>query len=225
MPTSRPVDAAALYRAWYAAAGPWAGYWRAVPLIGLARGAARPVPRAAAPARATAPALAAEIVARGGTDGWLGRSQVLVVLDLPAAEGVLVACALAAWNVRPVLVFPQWPAPRATVACAALLAVLAAPPPPLPAVASAQYAFVLARERAAALPAAVLATRLDTRYALGTADLPDAAALGAAGVTALSIVRRAALPWPDDLAAYTQQLRRHGLPVRDVPLRGPGALC
>jgi hypothetical protein len=217
MPTPRAVDAFALYRAWYAAAGPWAGYFRAVPLIALARGVVRRVPPAAGAVQATARALAAELLARGGTAGWLGRPDVLLVLDLPAAQGVAVARILADHRVRPVLVLLQWPAPRAVVPCEALLAALLSPPPP-PAHPVAQYALVLARERATAVAPGALAKRLDTRYSLGTADLPDAARLRTAGIAALLVVRHAAQPWPTDLADYARGLSAATLPVHDLPL-------
>ena len=37
-PSPRTLGPRAAYRRWYAAAGPWAGFFRAVPLVALARG-------------------------------------------------------------------------------------------------------------------------------------------------------------------------------------------
>jgi hypothetical protein len=221
MPTPHAVDPFALYRAWYAAAGPWAGYFRAVPLIALARGVVRRVPPADEAVQTTARALATALLSRGGAAGWLGRPDVLLVLDLPAAQGVEATRLLADHRVRPVLVLLQWPAPRAVVPCEPLLAALVAPPP-RPAHHAAQYALVLARERATPIAPGALATRLDTRYHLGAADLPDAAQLRAAGIAALLVVRHAALPWPADLVDYARGLVRHGLPVHDLPLQAHG---
>ena len=217
------VDARLVYRAWYAAAGPWAGYFRAAPLIGLARGVLRLRPDAAMAEATGATALAAEMATVGDAVGWLGRPDVLLVLDLPGAESVLAARALAPRGVRPVLVLPQWPAPRATVPCGPLLAALSTPPD-CPAT-SCQYAFVLARERIRTVLPATLHEQLDTRYELGPADLPEARRLRAAGIQALVVCRWAALPWPDDLVAYTMVLCGEGLIVHDLALpsaRVPG---
>src|SRR4051812_23971815 len=107
MPSTRSPHAA--YRRWYVAAGPWAGFFRAVPLVGLARGIAMaPTEPAAA-----ADGLAATILAAGTREGWLGRPDVLLVLDLLGAAGVAAVAALRHQGVRPVLLIFLWPEPQA----------------------------------------------------------------------------------------------------------------
>jgi hypothetical protein len=207
------------YRRWYAAAGPWAGFFRAVPLVALARGVI--------PSPATAPAppdrLITALAQAGAQEGWLGRADVLLVLDLPGAASVGVAAGLARWNVRPVLLIFLWPEPGALLAADLLLAalLLCAPRGWAPAArmnGPTQYAFVLGHERASPASAADLAARFDNRYELGAVDLPSAARLRAGGIGAVVACRLAATPPAADLAAYLDGLEADGLPIRRLAL-------
>jgi hypothetical protein len=265
------------YRRWYEAAGPWAGFFRAVPLVALAhrgrafaRSAASPVDSAESDAGDVGP-LVREVAAVGAAEGWLGRPDVLLLLDLPGAASVAMVAALAAYRVRPVLLLFLWPEPGALVASAALTEVLLAhaPPPPhrrsyirsapempspmgrgvaiaspphpqLPSVpapesclavgatlggersafgpGSAQYAFVLGREREAPVSPADLAARFDNRYSLGSVDFPSPVRLQAAAVRGVVACRLAAQPPAADLSDYLKLLETAGMPIRRLAI-------
>src|SRR5262245_6648214 len=123
----------ALYRRWYAAAGPWAGFFRAVPLVAWAQGIAAPS-AGAAPivrgsarewARGLAPQAARMLWVAGQAECWLGRPEVLLILDLPGVTSVVTVGALAWARVRPVLLLQRWPEPGALLDADALLGALA----------------------------------------------------------------------------------------------------
>lgn len=216
---ARPLSARAAYRRWYAAAGPWAGFFRAVPLIAAARGVAPAEPDGFVP---PAEPIAGELAAAGAAEGWLGRPDVLLLLDLPGATSVAVAAALAPAGVRPVVVVFQWPEPGALVPSRALTAALLAHAPTMPRrTAPAQYAFVLARERARAATPAELATRFDNRYELGAVDLPSPERLRAGEVAGVVACRLDDCPPAPDLTDYLAQLERATMPVRRLVLRAP----
>ncbi len=208
-------SARAAYRRWHAAAGPWAGFVRVVPLVALAQGM---VPRPTA-----APEPPEEVVAglaqAGTQEGWLGRADVLLVLDLPSAVGLGVAAGLARWGVRPVPLIFLWPEPGALLAAEPVLAALLRYAPPVAAGgAPAQFALVLDRERSRPASAADLAVRFDNRYELGGLDLPSAARLRAGGIGALVACCQAAAPPTADLAGYLDGLEAGGLPIRRLAL-------
>jgi hypothetical protein len=222
-------DARTLYRRWYAAAGPWAGFFRAVPLVALARGIG------ARPGALPPEGIAGELARAGAAEGWLGRPAVLLLLDLPGAQGIATAAGLAPYGVRPVLVLLRWPEPGAVLGAEEVLAALcryapAAPRgratavPPNQAEAAAQYAFVLERERVRALPAPALAHRFDNRYTLGPPDLPDADRLRAAGIQAVVACWLAACPPAADTADYLDGLEAAGLAVWRRALAGAAPL-
>jgi hypothetical protein len=216
----------AAYRRWYAAAGLWAGYFRAVPLVALARGipiaGGDPLAGAVAGATPEPVAVARELVAAGTAERWLGRPDVLLLLDLPGPTSVAVAAALASHGVRPVLLLFLWPEPEALVPGGPLSAALLAHVPALPRrrrpQAAAQYAFVLGRERAPAATAADQGTHFDNRYDLGAIDLPSPARLRAANVIGVVACRLAAEPPAPDLTDYLGALEADGLPVRRLVL-------
>jgi hypothetical protein len=225
------VAARAAYRRWYAAAGPWVGYFRAVPLVGLARGAV--AADALAPSRPDdsagpcsgdpdAAALAAELRMAGAAERWLGRPDVLLLLDLPGLMSVATVAALAPDRVRPVLVVFLWPEPGALLPGAPLTAALLAHAPPPArgrrATAPAQYAFVLAHERAAPAAPADLVAHFDNRYDLGAVDLPSPARVRAAGIVGVVACRLAAEPPAPDLADYLDSLEADLLPIRRLVL-------
>ena len=237
----RQPSARALYRRWYGAAGPWAGFFRAVPLVALARGVVAPPRddiRRDAPSWergtrrnasgigrcATSVAvpgdgdLAAELAGAGRAEGWLGRRDVLLLLDLPGATSVTVAVRLAPHAVRPVLLLLRWPEPGALLPADDVLAALLDRVPPLPSAAWAQYAFVLERERATAATPADLAVRFDNRYELGAMDLPSAERLREGGVLAVVACRQAPAPPAPDLTGYLVALEAATLPVRRLVL-------
>lgn len=218
-------DLSARYRAWAAAAGPWAGYFRAVPLVALARGAAPFDAKLSRRVLAAAERLAAQVVAAGQAEGWLGRPAVLLLLDLPGAASVLVSRRLGAHGVQPVVVAFQWPGPRAHVPSQALLAALWRESPHQPPPPEAQYAFVLDRDRAARSSRRADPRRFDNRYQLGSVDLPSPERLREEGVQAIVVCRSAPLPLAADLAAYSEQLIRAGWPVRDLPLAPPAMVA
>jgi hypothetical protein len=212
-------SARSAYRRWYAAAGPWAGFFRAVPLVALARGVISP------PTHTTESpeGLIATLGQAGRQEGWLGREDVLLVLDLPGATGVATVAGLAQWGVRPVLLSLLWPEPEALLPADALLAALLRHAPGRPrggrlADADYQYAFVLGRERATPASPAALAVRFDNRYDLGTVDLPSAARLSAGGVGAVVACRLADMPPAGDLAAYVDGLEAAGVPIRRLAI-------
>ena len=211
-------SAGVAYRRWYAAAGPWAGYFRAVPLVALARGVVAP-PDVPPP---SADALVATLAATGDHEGWLGRDDVLLLLDLPGPTSVTVAAGLARWGVRPILLSFLWPEPGALLPADRLLAALLhqTPPPRRPSARArpAQYAFVLARERVGPASAAALGTQFDNRYELGAVDLPDAERLRAGGVGAVVACRRSDVAPAPDLVAYLDALEGAALPVRRLVL-------
>jgi hypothetical protein len=223
---ARLLSPRAAYRRWYGAAGSWAGYFRAVPLVALARGipVAGADPSAGVVGGATPEplAVARELAAAGTAERWLGRPDVLLLLDLPGPTSVAVASALASQGVRPVLLLFLWPEPGALVSGGPLSAALLAHVPALlrrrRPQASAQYAFVLGRERATAATAADLAARFDNRYDLGTIDLPSPARLRGADVVGVVACRLAAQPPAADLTDYLGALEADGLPVRRLVL-------
>jgi hypothetical protein len=217
MPTA--LSARAAYRRWYAAAGPWAGFFRAVPLIALARGAIGPSPIIAE----STVGLVETISQAGAQEGWLGRPDVLLVLDLPGAASVAAVAGLAHWGVRPVLLNFLWPEPGALLSADAVLAALLRHAPRSPDAngghsGEAQYAFALGRERTRPASAADLATRFDNRYSLGTIDLPSAARLRAGGVSAVVACRLADTPAADDLTYYLNSLESDAVPIRRLAL-------
>src|SRR5438067_756484 len=177
----RTLGPRAAYRRWYAAAGPWAGFFRAVPLVALARGVLSVRP-AASGDESEATVLAAELALAGRTEGWLGRPDVLLILDLPGAVGIEVATRLAPVGVRPVLLSLLWPEPGALVRADRLAAALVRRAPRPRAGRPAQYALLLGRERTVVATPADLAARFDNRYTLGDVDLPAPARLEAGGV-------------------------------------------
>jgi hypothetical protein len=101
---------------------------------------------------------------------------------------------------------------------AALLAHVPTLPRPRRVEASAQYTFVLGRERATAATAADLGTHFDNRYDLGAIDLPSPARLRAANVIGVVACRLAAEPPATDLTDYLGALEADGLPVRRLVL-------
>jgi hypothetical protein len=216
---SAAPSAGAAYRRWYAAAGPWAGFFRAVPLVALARGAVAP------PATlAESPDGLIAIISEVGTrEEWLGRPDVLLVLDLPGATSVATAAGLAPWGVRPVVVILLWPEPEALLPAQDLLATLLRHAPrPLASSARlsepAQYAIVLGRERSRPASPADLALCFDNRYELGAIDLPSAARLRAGGVDAVVACREVATPPAADLDQYLVDLAVAGVPIRRLAL-------
>ena len=203
---SRWTEAGTAYRGWYAAAGAWAGYFRAVPLVAYAQGQLRPDRVAAAEAHTTAQVLAAHLVRRGQAECWLGQPNVLLVLDLPGASAIHVTQALGAHGVQPVLLLFQWPGPRALVPAAGVLAALLAGRPP-PWADAPQPALVLDSARTAPAQAPESTTRFYNRYELGTVDLPAPARLAAAGIDSLVTCQLLGTSPARDLLAYQDQLR------------------
>jgi hypothetical protein len=225
---SREPSPRTLYRRWYAAAGPWAGFFRAVPLVALARG----VPGLEgwvfdAAGEDGGAGYAGPLMATAQTEGWLGRPDVLLLLDLPAAVSVAVADWLAPSGVRPVLLLLGWPEPGALVSRAALMFCLrffaptSARSPGGRRGRAYQYAFVLERERAATTTPADLATRFDNRYALGAVDLPSAEQLAEGGVRAVVAYARSNLRPAHDLDTYLDGLTAAGVPVRRLTVDYP----
>ncbi len=219
----RALSPRGAYRRWYAAAGPWAGFFRAVPLVAVARGVlaphAGPAERAA---RAEAAALAAALADLGRREDWLGRPDVLLMLDLPGPLGVAMAAALRPAGVRPVLLSLLWPEPAALVPAAALADALLTLAPAAARRGPAQYAFLLGRERDRPASAADLATHFDNRYPLGEMDLPSAARLTAGGVRGVVAGHDAALPLAADLGQYLADLAAAGVPLRGLALGRAG---
>jgi len=216
-----------LYRRWYAAAGPWAGFFRAVPLVALARG----VPGLDgwvlhADGEDGGIGCAFPLLRMGEAEGWLSRPDVLLFLDLPGALSLAVARELAPSGVRPVLLLLGWPEPGALLSRAALVHLLrrSAPPYERPARgrrASYQYAFVLERERSSVATPSDLATRFDNRYTLGPVDLPSAQQLAEGGVRAVVAYARGNLPPAPDLDTYLDGLTATGVPVRRLTVDYP----
>jgi hypothetical protein len=219
--TPRPtLGARGAYRRWYAAAGSWAGFFRAVSLVAVARGVL--VPRADAAETAAedrdAQRVAALLADAGRVEGWLGRPEVLLLLDLPGPVGVSVAARLAPAGVRPVLLSLLWPEPAALVPAAALATALLAHAPRRWPAGPAQYAFLLGRERDASASAADLAARFDNRYTLGEVDLPSPARLARGGVGGVVACRDGAVPAAPDLDRYLDVLAGAGVPLRRLAL-------
>src|SRR5262245_52944137 len=218
---SREPSPRALYRRWYAAAGPWAGFFRAVPLVALARG----VPGLGggdydAAGEDGGAGCSRPLTRTGEAEGWLGRPDVLLILDLPGAFSITVARDLGPSGVRPVLLLLGWPEPGALVSRAALMYCLQSYAPPMERPpggrrgAAYQYAFVLERERAATATPADLATCFDNRYTLGAVDLPSADQLAEGGVRAVVAYDSADLPPSPDLGTYLSDLTAAGVPIR-----------
>ena len=205
-------SARAAYRRWYAAAGPWAGFFRAVPLVALAQGVARPRPLG----RELPPV--PDLAAVGRAEGWLGRPDVLLLLDFPGVTSLAVVVALGAHGVRPVLVLLLWPEPGALLAGGELLTTLLDQAPTHRRATESQYAFVLQCERASPATPTELATRFDNRYELGAIDLPSADRLRAAGIVAVIACRRPPTPPTPDLTGYLGGLEAAGLPIRRLLL-------
>lgn len=211
----------ALYRRWYTAAGPWAGFFRAVPLVAWAQGIAAPATGGPdAPDDGWIAPTASALRGAGRAEGWLARADVLLILDLPGVESVITAWALAPDGVRPVLLLLRWPEPGALLDADALLAALVRAVPRRALPAAAQYALVLERERDGPRALADLATHFDNRYELGTIDLPSAAQLQARQVVGVVACRLACPPPAPDLDRYLDELERAGLPVRRLVLDG-----
>lgn len=216
----RTLGARGAYRRWYAAAGPWAGFFRAVPLVAVARGVLAPRADAAETAAEdrAAQMVAALLADAGRAEGWLGQPEVLLLLDLPGPLGVSVAARLAPDGVRPVLLSLLWPEPAALVPAAALAAALLAHAPRRWPEGPAQYAFLLGRERDAPASAADLAARFDNRYRLGEVDLPSPARLERGGVGGVVACRDGAVPAAPDLDHYLDVLAGAGVPLRRLAL-------
>jgi hypothetical protein len=229
---SREPSPRTLYRRWYAAAGPWAGFFRAVPLVALARG----VPGLegwvlAGRVEDGGAGYAFPLMRTGEAEGWLGRPDVLLFLDLPGPISLAVARWLAPFRVRPVLLLLGWPEPGALLSRAALVYLLreSAPPYERPGrrrSTNYQYAFVLERERAAMATPADLATRFDNRYTLGSIDLPSVEQLAGRGVQAVVAYARGNVPPAPDLNTYLDGLTTAGVPVRRLTVDYPlGPYC
>src|SRR3954470_1164802 len=214
----RALGPRAVYRCWYAAAGPWAGFFRAVPLVALARGVLVAGPMAASGGAAAAAPLAAELALAGQTEGWLGRPDVLLILDLPGAVGVEVAGRLAPAGVRPVLLSLLWPEPGALVGAERMAEALLRWAPRPRAARPAQYALLLGRERTVDATPAELAARFDNRYTIGDVDLPTPPRLEAGGVRGVVACWQQALPTAPDLVRYLASLDAAGMPLRRLAL-------
>jgi hypothetical protein len=151
-------------------------------------------------------------------EGWLGRPEVLLLLDLPGPVGVGVAARLAPAGVRPVLLSLLWPEPAALVPAATLAAALLAHAPRRQPAGPAQYAFLLGRERDAPASTADLEARFDNRYTLGEVDLPSVARLARGGVGGVVACRDGAQPAAPDLDRYLDVLAGAGVPLRRLVL-------
>jgi hypothetical protein len=177
-----------------------------------------------APTSAEASTGLVQAIRQAGTqEGWLGRADVLLVLDLPGAAGVAAAARLGRWGIRPVLLNLLWPEPGALLPADAVLAALLRHAPrcrrtTAPQGDRAQYAFALGRERATAASAADLAAHFDNRYSLGTIDLPSAARLRDGGVGAVVACRLTDTPPADDLTHYLRALEADAVPIRRLAL-------
>ncbi len=219
---ARRAAARVAYRRWHAAAGPWAGYFRAVPLIAEAHGrATASKPRPTKAHAVGGAACTAELTSAGMAEGWLGRPDVLLVLDLPGALGVAAVAALSPYGVRPVLLVLLWPEPNALVPSDALLHALLtyAPASTRRGRASpAQFAFVLTRDRHGPAGATELTARFDNRYEVGSVDLPHADRLRQGGVAAVVACRPATAAPAGDLEDYLVGLEAGGMPVRRLAL-------
>ena len=242
----RRLSVRTAYRRWYAAAGPWAGYFRAVPLVALARGIGTEGESSASSQRATrqatqgrgasstprssladgaqaADVAAAELVAVGQAERWLGRPDVLLLLDLPSTLSVRLAARLGPYGVSPVLLLLQWPEPGALVTVPDLPSLLLSQAAVRPARSDDQYAFVLGAERTRPASPSDLALHFDNRYTLGLLDLPAPRRLREEGVLGVVACRQGDAAWAADMAAYLEALARAELPLRELPLSGAGA--
>jgi hypothetical protein len=153
----------------------------------------------------------------GTSEGWLGRSDVLLVLDLPGGLSVATALGLVPAHVQPVLLLGQWPEPGGLLTADEALAVLLAVEPPRPR-RRAQYAFVLERERSLVATPQMLAARFDNRYDLGEIDWPRPERLRAGGIAGVVAAEPAGAPPAPDLVSYLDTLGRAALPVRRLAL-------
>jgi hypothetical protein len=206
----------AAYRRWYQAAGRWDGFFRAVPLVALARGVAPP-PEFESAARDDQ-GIAAVLVAVGRAEGWLGRPDALLFLDLPAALGIAAALGLGRYGLRPVLVFFRWPEPGALLPGEGVLASLLDGRPRGSAAGPVQSTFVLEAERSVPAARVDLDSRFDNRYTLGAIDLPSAAQLHDEGIRGVVACWLTSLSLNDDLARYLSTLEAESIPLRRLPL-------
>jgi hypothetical protein len=186
--------------------------------VALARGVLSAGPTPTSGEEAAATQLAAELALAGQAEGWLGRPDVLLILDLPGAVGVEVASHLALAAVRPVLLSLLWPEPGALVRAHGLVEALLRLAPPPRAARPAQYALLLGRERSVDATPADLAARFDNRYTLGDVDLPAPPRLEAGGVRGVVACRQQALSAAPDLARYLESLDGAGMPLRRLAL-------
>jgi hypothetical protein len=203
---------AAAWRAWCRAAGPWRRWSLCLPLVGPDAAALQadpprsvPRPRLATAARAL---VAPESVRR-----------TLVVLDLPPAAGVLAAVGLARTHgARPLLFLGRWPYAAAVLPAQPLIALLVREADRLPQAGLRDDAVVMVLDgerRRPMLPRSPRDVRADNRFEINGEDLPDVAALGAAGITTVLDVRPAGTPLAHPLArlAYPTYVAA-GLEVR-----------
>jgi hypothetical protein len=206
----------AAYRRWYEAAGGWNGFFRAVPLVALARGVAPP-PEGHPPSHGD-DGVAAALATVGRAEGWLGRADALLILDLPATLGTAAALKLGRYGLRPVVIFLRWPEPGALLPGPEVLASLLHGRPRRGASGLVQSALLLEAERTSATPPGDLETRFDNRYTLGAIDLPSAAQLREQGIRGVVACWLASLSLADDLARYLSALEAQSMPLRRLPL-------
>jgi hypothetical protein len=190
-----------------------------VPLVALARGVAPP-PEGESAARDDQ-GNAAALVDVGRAEGWLGRPDALLFLDLPAALGIAAALRLGRYGLRPVLVFFRWPEPGALLPGEEVLASLLNGRPRGAAPGTVQSAFVLEAERSVPAAREDLDSRFDNRYTLGAIDLPSAAQLREQGIRGVVACWLSSLSLNDDLARYLSALEAESIPLRRLPLSGP----
>jgi len=114
----------------------------------------------------------------------LGPGGAAVVLDLAPVLGVRIAAAVSRQQLAyVVLVLPRWPHAHAVLPVEDLLGTLIAVSPHLrqPKTAS-NVVFVVDAERQKSIRRSTSDARVDNRYSLSAADLPDLATLRRAGV-------------------------------------------
>jgi hypothetical protein len=184
MPESLGQRRSRAWARWQQAAGWWRG-WSICPVLQAPGAAERAAPPADPQAERLADTLSTSLAASDGT---------LIALDLEPALGVQVAARL---NQRrcahAVLLLPRWPADEALLPTTELLAVVLREQRRLSDAPDLRHVvFVLDAVRSESLPnRPATDRRVDNRYRLAAADLPNLAALRARGIERVVKVARA----------------------------------
>jgi hypothetical protein len=158
------------------------------------------------------------LLAGGRQEGWLGRPDVLLLVDLPLRLLAYAARLLARHRVRPVLLVMRWPEPGAVLPPDDSIVRLLEGPPKLSTSEVVQSAFLLEAERYSSVSREELTRCFDNRYTLGSIDLPSEAGLCAAGVRAAVALWAGSGALNEDLDHYLTTLATAGMPVWRFPV-------